>query len=102
MASSNSFQILIQNNQEKIKEVKTFVGEVNKELRVDFGEAIYLAIGCGSFAAKNLLTDQRKKDKNYTDVVRDAYAEVEADKTRKLEIVIDDDVIASGHMVGTN
>lgn len=102
MASGGRFQILLPNDIEKLNEVKSFIGEVNKELFEDFDGAIYLATGIKAFASKNFMFTKEKSVKGYTEIVRDAYKHVEEDKSRKFAIIIDKNFFKPGPVAGTS
>jgi len=106
MASGGRFQILLPNNPAKLDKVEKFVGKVNLELREDFDGAIYLATGIESFAANSfMISDTGKSDKTngriFTDILRDAYKQVEESKSRKYASVISKNFFKAGPVAGT-
>lgn len=108
MASGGRFQILLPNIKDKVKKVRAFVAEINLSLREEFGDTLYLALGEKAFAASSLLNpdegngQSKEKKLTYSDVVDEAYKNIDADKRRKFAFVMAPSFFAPGKTAGTS
>ena len=100
MSSGGRFQVFLPNDQEKLNTVKTFIGHVNKELRREYGDVLYVALGAEPFTPKKLVQN-KQNSKGYSEIVEKAYTHIEQDKNRKFASVIDASFFEPGPIAGT-
>ncbi|AXJ02437.1 CRISPR-associated protein Cas10/Csm1, subtype III-A/MTUBE [Cyclonatronum proteinivorum] len=97
MKSGGRFQMLLPYDPEKLDEAIAFVGEANLELRRIFDGVLYLATGAVDFISDEFFVDGR-----YSDLVSEAYAKIEEDKSRRYARVIDHDFFKPQKVKGTS
>lgn len=95
MASGGRFQVLLPNDSVRLQELNEFVSRVNIELRNEFSESLYLSTGIRTFPANRFMDDN-----GYSEIVSEAYASVEKDKSRKFSAILDAGFFKAGPVAG--
>ena len=97
MQSGGRFQLLLPNNEEVLERIQDFIDEVNLSLRRQFAGQLYLATGVQPFRAAEL-----DKNTGFDMIVKAAYQNIEADKSKKFARVITEDFFRPGEVQGTS